>query len=124
MRLLQHSLLTAALFCFQFVHEEALAYELAAHFYVELRDTETAIEYFSQAHLKYHEWGAFGKCDSLSKFIMTGSTPLPGARNSGSGWRRSVPLNETTLSTNTYDMCYDKIETCILTAKDHYEEIS
>ncbi len=81
--------------------EEALAFELTAYFYVELRDTEKAMEYFSQAHLKYHEWGAFGKCDSLSKFIMTVSTPLPiGVRSSGSGGRRSLPLNETTLSTN------------------------
>ena len=46
-----------------------MAYELAAYFYVELGDTQKAKEYFSQAHLKYHEWGAFGKCDSLSKFI-------------------------------------------------------
>jgi len=32
---------------------------------VELRDTEKAMEYFLLAHEKYHEWGAFGKCDSL-----------------------------------------------------------
>jgi len=65
------------------VHEEALAYELAAYFYMELRDTEKAMEYFSQAHLKYHEWGAFGKCDCLSKFIMTVSPLLPaGSRRS------------------------------------------
>ncbi|KAL7498737.1 hypothetical protein ACHAWT_006712, partial [Skeletonema menzelii] len=53
----------------KFVHEEALACELAAYFYVEIRDTEKAMEYFLLAHEKYHEWGAFGKCDSLSKFV-------------------------------------------------------
>ena len=47
------------------MHEEALACELAGYFYVELRDTEKAMEYFLLAHEMYHEWGAFGKCDSL-----------------------------------------------------------
>jgi len=41
---------------FQFVHEEALAYELAAYFYLELGDPEKAMEYFLLAHEKYHEW--------------------------------------------------------------------
>eukprot|EP00984_Skeletonema_dohrnii_P001544 scaffold486_cov148-Skeletonema_dohrnii-CCMP3373.AAC.25 len=53
----------------KFVHEEALACELAGYFYVELRDTDKAMEYFLLAHEKYHEWGAFGKCDSLFKNI-------------------------------------------------------
>ncbi|KAK1740120.1 putative AAA ATPase [Skeletonema marinoi] len=53
----------------KFVHEEALACELAGYFYVELRDTDKAMEYFLLAHEKYHEWGAFGKCDSLFNSI-------------------------------------------------------
>ncbi len=59
------------------MHEEALAYELAAYFYVELRDAGKAREYFFLAHEKYHEWGAFGKCDSLSKFIDVTFGALP-----------------------------------------------
>eukprot|EP00986_Skeletonema_menzelii_P004129 scaffold1372_cov144-Skeletonema_menzelii.AAC.1 len=60
----------------KFVHEEALACELAAYFYVEIRDTEKAMEYFLLAHEKYHEWGAFGKCDSLYKFVEGTLTKL------------------------------------------------
>eukprot|EP00985_Skeletonema_marinoi_P029704 scaffold28750_cov91-Skeletonema_marinoi.AAC.1 len=53
----------------KFVHEEALAYELAAYFYLELGETEQSIEYFLLAHERYHEWGAFGKCNSLFEFV-------------------------------------------------------
>ena len=60
---------------FQFVHEEALACELAGYFYAELRDTDKAMEHFLRAHEKYHEWGAFGKCDSLFKFVQSILTP-------------------------------------------------
>ena len=60
---------------FQFVHEEALACELAAYCYLELGDTEKAMHYFLLAHEKYHEWGAFGKCDSLFKFVQSILTP-------------------------------------------------
>jgi hypothetical protein len=41
---------------FQFVHEEALACELAAYFYLELGDMNNAVEYFLLAHERYHEW--------------------------------------------------------------------
>ena len=58
------------------MHEEALAYELAAYFYLEIRDTKKAMEYFLLAHEKYHEWGAFGKCDSLYKFVQSTFTRL------------------------------------------------
>eukprot|EP00985_Skeletonema_marinoi_P019265 scaffold10976_cov95-Skeletonema_marinoi.AAC.1 len=49
----------------KFVHEEALAYELAAYFHLELGEMEQSMEYFLAAHERYHEWGAFGKCSSL-----------------------------------------------------------
>jgi len=73
------SLILTAYMCdmfFQFVHEEALACELAGYFYAELRDTDKAMEHFLRAHEKYHEWGAFGKCDSLFKFVERIFTPL------------------------------------------------
>ncbi|KAK1744368.1 hypothetical protein QTG54_004901 [Skeletonema marinoi] len=55
----------------KFVHEEALAHELAAHFYLELGEREETVEHFMLAHEKYLEWGALalGKCDSLLKFV-------------------------------------------------------
>ena len=42
------------------MHEEALAYELAAYFYLELGEINKSVDYFLLAHEKYHEWGAFG----------------------------------------------------------------
>eukprot|EP00984_Skeletonema_dohrnii_P021165 scaffold10507_cov194-Skeletonema_dohrnii-CCMP3373.AAC.4 len=53
----------------KFVHEEALAYELAAYFYLELGEMEQSMEYFLAAHERYHERGAFGKCNSLFEFV-------------------------------------------------------
>lgn len=40
----------------QFVHEEALAYELAGYFYLELGDIDQCVEYFLHAHERYQEW--------------------------------------------------------------------
>ncbi|KAK1740251.1 putative AAA ATPase [Skeletonema marinoi] len=53
----------------KFVHEEALACELAAYFYLELGEINKSVEYFLRAHERYHEWGAIGKCNSLFKFV-------------------------------------------------------
>ena len=53
------------------MHEEALACELAAYFYMEIGETEKAVQYFLLAHQKYHEWGAFGKCESLFRFLVS-----------------------------------------------------
>ena len=41
---------------FQFVHEEALACELAAYFHLEIGDLNNSVEYCLQAHEKYQEW--------------------------------------------------------------------
>ncbi len=51
----------------KFVHEEALAYELAAHFYLELGETDKSVEYFLLAHERYQDWvrckaGLFHAC--------------------------------------------------------------
>jgi len=40
----------------KFVHEEALAYELAGYFYLELGDIDKCVEYFLHAHERYQEW--------------------------------------------------------------------
>jgi len=60
----------------QFVHEEALACELAAYFYLELGEAEKTTELFLLAHEKYLEWGAFEKCNSLFKFVEGIFTPV------------------------------------------------
>ena len=41
---------------FQFVHEEALACELAAYFYLEIGEAKKAARYCLLANEKYHEW--------------------------------------------------------------------
>ena len=61
-------------FFFQFVHEEALAYELAAYFYLELGEMEQSLSHFLLALERYHEWGAFGKCTSLFEFVKSSFT--------------------------------------------------
>eukprot|EP00986_Skeletonema_menzelii_P018100 scaffold24875_cov135-Skeletonema_menzelii.AAC.1 len=43
----------------KFVHEEALPCELAAY-YLDVGDTENAIQHFLLAHEKYHEWERLG----------------------------------------------------------------
>jgi hypothetical protein len=53
------------------VHEEALACELAAYFYLELGETEQSMSHFLLAHERYYEWGAFGKCTSLFDFVKS-----------------------------------------------------
>jgi len=53
----------------KFVHEEALACELAGYFHLEQGETKKATELFLLALEKYNEWGAFEKCNSLFKFV-------------------------------------------------------
>ena len=67
---------------FQFINEEALACELAAYFYLECGENEKSVELFLQAHEKYHEWGAFGKCNSLFQFVASNFT-LPAGSGLG-----------------------------------------
>eukprot|EP00985_Skeletonema_marinoi_P011488 scaffold5474_cov81-Skeletonema_marinoi.AAC.1 len=59
----------------KFVHEEALAYELASYFHLELGEMEQSIEYFLAAHDRYNEWGAVGKCNSLFEFVNSSFSP-------------------------------------------------
>ena len=53
----------------KFVNEEALANELAGHFYLETGRRHRAVHYFSQAFEKYNEWGAVAKANSLTAFL-------------------------------------------------------
>lgn len=52
------------------VHEEAVAYELAAKFYFNLSDFSTSLEYYTVAHEKYCEWGAYAKANSIYACIQ------------------------------------------------------
>lgn len=62
-----------------FYHDEALACESAGYFYLELGEKDTAIQYFLQAHEKYHDWGAVAKSNALFEFVQRalGGSPSP-----------------------------------------------
>jgi len=51
------------------VNEEALANELAGHFYLETGRRNRSVHYFSQAFEKYNEWGAVAKANTLTQYI-------------------------------------------------------
>jgi len=53
----------------KFLNEEALANELAGHFYLETGRQNESVPYFTQAFEKYTEWGAVAKAVSLSKYL-------------------------------------------------------
>ena len=49
----------------KFLNEEALANELAGHFYLDTGKRSKSVQYFSQAADKYKEWGAVAKANAL-----------------------------------------------------------
>jgi len=51
----------------QYIQEEALANELAAKFYLEKKETETARKYMIEARFCYEHWGAKAKVDHLNQ---------------------------------------------------------
>ena len=53
----------------KFVNEEALANELAGHFYLETGRRNRSVHYFSQAFEKYNEWGAVAKANTLTEYL-------------------------------------------------------
>eukprot|EP00985_Skeletonema_marinoi_P033270 scaffold40893_cov161-Skeletonema_marinoi.AAC.1 len=54
---------------YRFVHEEALACELAGYFLVERGERTSSLPYFLRAQRKYREWGASAKEESLKRYI-------------------------------------------------------
>lgn len=50
-----------------YLHEEALAYELASRFYEEIGRDEIARLYRTRAYRGYMRWGAAGKCEALQE---------------------------------------------------------
>ncbi len=51
----------------QYLNEEALAYELAARFYLDQGQTRLALYYLRDAHYAYRRWGAVAKVADLEK---------------------------------------------------------
>ena len=55
----------------RFPNDEALANELAGYFYLEIGQKDVSINYFLQAHEKFHDWGAIAKANALYNFTMS-----------------------------------------------------
>ena len=55
----------------KFIHEQAIACELAGYFYKEQGDEAKANTAFEQARVAYIKWGAMGKTNSLPGFEAT-----------------------------------------------------
>jgi tetratricopeptide (TPR) repeat protein len=53
----------------KFLHEEAIALELAGNFHIQTGDKTTALKYFIEAHQRYYEWQAYAKEEALGAFI-------------------------------------------------------
>ena len=53
-----------------FINDEALACELAGHLFFQIEEMDMAMQYFLQAHEKYHEWGAVAKSSMLFEFVQ------------------------------------------------------
>jgi len=51
----------------EYLHEEALAYELAAKFYLERGMAKFAQTYLKEAHYRYQQWGAVAKVKHLEE---------------------------------------------------------
>ena len=59
-------------------HELALAYELAARFYAQWKQTTIAQTYMTQAYYAYEKWGATAKCDQLKRCYPYFLEMIPG----------------------------------------------
>jgi predicted ATPase/tRNA A-37 threonylcarbamoyl transferase component Bud32 len=51
----------------QYLHEEALSYELAAKFYLDKGMNDIAQLYLKEAHYRYQQWGALAKVEDLEE---------------------------------------------------------
>ena len=70
----------------KFVNDEAMSCELAAKFYLDTGDAESALAHYKLAHRRCVEWGANTKADKLFRFmeenfrsLQGNDSPLPGS---------------------------------------------
>jgi len=80
----------------QFIQEEALANELAAKFYIERDEIETAKKYMKEARFCYEHWGAKAKVDHLNQ-----NYPELLADDKTLSSQESIHAEETTLITTS-----------------------
>ncbi|HAX85163.1 MAG TPA: hypothetical protein DCY91_02615 [Cyanobacteria bacterium UBA11370] len=87
-----------------YIHEEALAYERAAEFYIALGRQEIGQNYLEKAHYGYSRWGAMAKVKNLEE-------TYPQLRFTKSKGNSTITLHETTSTfTTTTDSENDSLE--------------
>lgn len=83
----------------EYIHEEALANELAAKFYLEWGKQKIAQTYLTDAYYGYVRWGAIAKVDDLAKRYPQLLSPiLPKQRLNIHPHQKNISSNSTTLS--------------------------
>ncbi len=90
----------------QYLHEEALAYELAAEFYLRREMHQFAQLYLKEAYYHYRQWGATVKVNELEdKYSQWLLSPQPAAMPVLSTFTVTIPpatrVNTTRFATNT-----------------------
>jgi predicted ATPase/signal transduction histidine kinase/CheY-like chemotaxis protein len=86
----------------KYLHEEALAYELAAKFYLGRGVDKFAQTYLKEAHYRYQQWGALAKVADLEKrypqWLAQKSTSVTPTRNTSTGAATMMASTRTTTS--------------------------
>ena len=68
----------------KFLNDEAMCFELAAKFYLDTGDAESALAHYKLAHRKYAEWHANAKADNLFLFMEENFKSIQGNGNGSS----------------------------------------
>lgn len=61
--------------CSRFIHEQALACELAGNHYKKIGDNKSALGFFNQAKQCYTEWGSQMKVEVINKQLLLLQSP-------------------------------------------------
>ncbi|MDR9893209.1 trifunctional serine/threonine-protein kinase/ATP-binding protein/sensor histidine kinase [Aetokthonos hydrillicola Thurmond2011] len=95
-----------------FLHEEALANELAAKFYIEWGQKNLADNYMLEAYYCYSRWGAKAKVESLEKRYSELLTPIlhPKSVMSETGFNSSFSMEQTLQTITTNDSLFKALD--------------
>ena len=86
----------------QFCHEEALANELAAKFYLEWNKPKIAAIYITEAYYAYTRWGATAKVEQLLELYPQVLAPILDLANVDIGQVPNADINETFMSSSDF----------------------
>ncbi|MEM7184155.1 MAG: AAA family ATPase [Spirochaetota bacterium] len=84
-----------------FIHEAALANELAAQFYLQQADSENTKKYFTNAHYAYEKWGAKAKVKDLEERFPEWIEKNTYLQNNSNDDLSAMTIQSTTMGTIT-----------------------